>query len=75
MRRGKTSFSKSLDNVERMFPGLSLDEQFAFIEDFKPKFKEIESKFQRNLVMQLMDYLEKQMYKNLDDWLRSEMSG
>jgi hypothetical protein len=76
MRRkdGKSTFSESLDNVERMFPHLSLDDQFGFIETYKPKFKALGDRFQRKIVLQLMDYLEKQMYQNLDDWLRSEMS-
>lgn len=64
---------KALDSLERKFHYLSLDEQFDFLEYFKPKAERLKDKRGESAV-QLSNYLETQMFKNLDDWLRLEMS-
>ncbi|MET0752135.1 MAG: hypothetical protein ABWZ66_02130 [Pyrinomonadaceae bacterium] len=74
MKCRKTSFSESLDSVERKFFSLDLDGQFEFLEWFKPFAEGIKDGFRRSIVSSLARYLEKKMMKNLDDWLRSEMS-
>lgn len=64
------TFSESLDSLEAKFFNLNLDEQFAFIEWFRPFIAEMKDEFRRSVVGQLCDYLEKEMNKNLDGWLK-----
>ena len=67
------TFSESLDFIEQGFLRMTLDEQFDFLEYFKPIVQRTEDKFRRSLMKQLAQYLEKEMIKNLNTWLNSEM--
>jgi hypothetical protein len=69
------SFSESLNSIENKFPRMTLDEQFAFMEWFKPFVADLKDEFRKFVVSQLCDYLEKEMNKNLVDWLESEFKN
>jgi hypothetical protein len=69
------TFSESLNFIEQGFLRMTLDEQFDFLEYFKPIVKGTKGKFRKSVMKQLAQYLEKQMMKNLNSWLKSEIKG
>lgn len=69
------TFSESLNYIEQGFLKMSLDEQFDFLEYFKPVVKRTKGKFRKFVVRQLAESLEKEMMKNLNSWLESEMKS
>lgn len=67
------TFSESLNFIEQGFLRMTLDEQFDFLEYFKPIVKRTKGKFRKFVVRQLAESLEKEMIKNLNSWLKSEL--
>lgn len=73
-RADRQPLSFRLYSFEANFLRMSLDEQFEFLDYFKSVLA-TKGEFERFVFGQLVNYLEKQMFKNFDSWLESEIEN